>query len=131
MFDVILRSNALKAKRTAPEYAEIKAEALALTDLLGYFVLPNKLSEQLQQVQLYLDGTVAFDKNALPDNMKAFGGMIERMLKEQGGTVTKLEAKLNVHDEIDAACEKILASTAVFDRETIKNFFATLDINEL
>lgn len=131
VFDVILRSNALKKPRTAPEYAEIKTEALALTDLLGYFVLPNKLSEQLQQVQLYLDGSVAFDKNALPDNMKAFGGMIERMLKEQGGTVTKLEAKLNVHDEIDAACEKILSATAVFDKDSIKNFFATLDINEL
>lgn len=131
VFDVILRSNGLKTKRIAPEYAEIKTEALALTDVLGYVVLPNNLSEKLQQVQLYLDGTVAFDKNALPDDMKAFGGMIERMLKEQGGTVSKLEAKLNVHDEIDAACEKILASTAVFDSDSIKDFFVTLDINEM
>lgn len=130
-FDMVLRSNGLKKHRTSPEYDEIKADALSLTDVLGYFVLPNTLSERLKEVQLYLDGTVPFDAGALPATMKPFAKMIERMLKEQGGTVTKLEAKLNVHDEIDAVCEKILASTAVFDKETIKPFLESLDIIEL
>ncbi len=130
-FDVVLRSNGLKKHRTSPEYDEIKADALSLTDILGYFVLPTKLSGQLKEVQLYLDGTVPFDANALPANMKPFAKMIERMLKEQGGTVSKLEAKLNIHDEVDAVCEKILASTAVFDGETVKPFLESLGISEL
>lgn len=129
VFDVVLRSNGLKKPRTAPEYAEIKAEALSLNDVLGYIVLPEKLSEKLQKVQLYLDGTTPFDKANLSEDMKGFGGMIERMLKAQGGTVSKLEAKLNVHDEVDIACEKILASTAVFNKDhSIMDFFDTLDI---
>lgn len=131
VFDMVLRSNGLKKHRTSPEYDEIKADALSLTDILGYFVLPNTLSGQLKEVQLYLDGTVPFDANALPAGMKPFSKMIERMLKEQGGTVSKLEAKLNVHDEIDAVCEKILASTAVFDSQTIKPFLESLGIIEL
>ena len=48
-------------------------------------------------------------------------------MKEQGGTSTMLEAKLNVHDEVDAACEKILGSTAVFD-DTLASLFDSLGI---
>ena len=80
-------------------------------------------------MQLYLDGTVPFNAAELPVQMKPFGEMIARMMKEQGGTVSKLEAKLNVHDEVDIACEKILASTAVFNAETIKPFLEKLDID--
>lgn len=127
VFDVILRSNALKRPRLGAEYEEIKADALGLTDVLGYFVLPTKLSEQLGQVQLYLDGTVPYDAKQLPPQTKPFAKMIERIMKEQGGTTTKLEAKLNVHDEVDAACEKILGSTAVFD-DTLASLFDSLGI---
>lgn len=129
VFDVVLRSNGLKKHKTAPEYAEIKADALSLTDIMGYIVLPTQLSERLRELQLYLDGTVPFNAAELPAQMKPFGEMIARMLKEQGGTVSKLEAKLNVHDEVDIACEKILASTAVFNAETIKPFLEQLDID--
>ncbi len=129
-YDVILRSNALKRPRLGAEYEEIKADALSLTDILGYFVLPNKLSEQLKQVQLYLDGTAPFDANALPAQTKPFAKMIERMLKAQGGTVSKLEAKLNVHDEVDAACEKILASTAI-DAASLAAFLDAMDIRRI
>jgi len=127
-FDVILRSDAVKKPRLSAEYDEIKASALALTDLLGYFVLPNKLSGELKQVGLYLDGTLPYNNAELPAEIKPFSKMIERMLKEQGGTVSKLEAKLNLHDEIDIACEKILSAAAVFDGESIKPFLESLDI---
>ena len=130
-FDVALRSNALKKPRMSAEFEEIKSGALALNDVMGYFVLPTKLSEQLKQVQLYLDGTVPFDPQNTTAQTKAFSKMIERMLAEQGGTVTKLEAKLNLHDEIDIACEKILKSSAVFDESNIENFLDTLEINKL
>ncbi|MCM1368410.1 MAG: hypothetical protein NC184_06365 [Roseburia sp.] len=127
-FDVMLRSNALKRPRTAAEYDEIKAGALSLTDMQGVFVLPNKLSEQLKEVQSYLDGTIPFDAK---DTKKPLEKMIERLLKAQGGTVSKLEAKLNIHDEVDAVCEKILASTAVFDEHTVTPFLDSLGIRVL
>ena len=126
-FDVVLRSNALKKPRMGAEFDEIKSGALSLNDVMGYFVLPTKLSEQLKQVQLYLDGTMPFDAANMPATIKPFAKMIERMLGEQGGTVSKLEAKLNVHDEIDAACEKILAATAI-DGASLSAFLSSLDI---
>ncbi|MCH5161080.1 MAG: hypothetical protein J1G04_03520 [Clostridiales bacterium] len=131
IYDVVLRSNGMKKPKTSPEYGEIKTDALSITDIMGYFVLPTKLSEELKQVQLYLDGTIPFEPATLPAQMKHFEKMIERMLKAQGGTVTKLEAKLNVHDEVDLVCEKMLSSTAVFDNETIKPFLNTLGIDML
>ena len=131
VFDVVLRSNGMKKRRTPAEYDEIKSDALSVTDVMGYFVLPTKLSGQLKEVQTYLDGTNVFDAANVPANIKPFTKMIERMLKEQGGTVSKLEAKLNLHDEIDIACEKILASTAVFDASGISAFFDSLDIRAL
>ena len=81
-------------------------------------------------MQLYLDGTAPFDANALPAQTKPFAKMIERMLKAQGGTVSKLEAKLNVHDEVDAACEKILASTAI-DAASLAAFLDAMDIRRI
>ncbi len=132
IYDVILRSNGTKKHKTSPEYAALKADALSVTDIMGYFVLPQKLSEELKQVQLYLDGTLPFEPASLPAQMKHFEKMIERMLKAQGGTVSKLEAKLNVHDEVDLVCEKMLASTAVFDGEaTMRPFLDKLGIDIL
>ncbi len=130
VFDAVLRSNGVKKAATSPEYSEIKPSALSLNDILGYFVLPNKLSGELKKVQLYLDGTIPFDSNKLDPDMKSFEKMIARMLKEQGGTVTKLEAKLNIHDEVDAVCEKILAGTSVFDGESILPFLELMGIEE-
>lgn len=127
-FDLILRSNALKRPRMAADYDEIKADALSVTDFLGYFVLPNKLSEQLKAAQLYLDGT----KQVTTGEKIPLAKTVERLLKAQGGNpVTSLEAKLNIHDEVDAVCEKILASTAVFDNATVNPFFESLGIRML
>ncbi|MCH5155337.1 MAG: hypothetical protein J1F69_01910 [Clostridiales bacterium] len=125
-FDVVLRSAGLKRPRLAADYEEIKANALSITDILGYFVLPNKLSEELKTAQLYLDGTLPYDKDAKIPLAKT----VERLMKAQGGTVTKLEAKLNIHDEIDLVCEKILASTAI-DPASVEQFLQSLDIRQM
>ncbi len=126
-FDVVLRSAGLKRPRMAADYEEIKADALSITDILGYFVLPNKLSEQLKTAQLYLDGTLPYDKETKIPLAKT----VERLLKAQGGnTVSKLEAKLNIHDEVDLVCEKILASTAI-DPTSLEQFLGTLGIRQM
>ncbi|MCH5154040.1 MAG: hypothetical protein J1F71_02390 [Clostridiales bacterium] len=125
-YDVVLRSAGLKRPRLAADYEEIKADALSITDILGYFVLPDKLSEQLKTAQLYLDGTLPYNKDAKIPLAKT----VERLMKAQGGTVTKLEAKLNIHDEIDLVCEKILSSTAV-DENSLMQFLDVLDIRKM
>ena len=125
-FDLVLRSVGMKRPRMAADYEEVKADALSITDILGYFVLPNKLSEQLKNAQLYLDGTLPFDKETKIPLVKT----VERLLKAQGGTVSKLEAKLNIHDEIDLVCEKILASTAI-DPASVEQFLESLGIHKL
>ncbi len=127
-FDIVLRSTALKRPRMAADYEEIKSSALSVTDILGYFVLPTKLSEELKTAQLYLDGTMTFDAK---ETKIPLAKTVERLLKAQGGTVSPLEAKLNMHDEIDAVCEKILASTAVFDAQTILPFLDVMGIHVL
>lgn len=126
-YDVVLRSTGIKRPRLPADYDVIKASALSITDILGYFVLPNKLSEELKTAQLYLDGTLSYD----PKETKIpLAKTVERLLKAQGGTVTKLEAKLNMHDEVDLVCEKILASTAI-DQASIMSFLETLGIKQL
>ncbi|MDE5593607.1 MAG: hypothetical protein K2I75_06720, partial [Clostridiales bacterium] len=86
-----------------------------------------KLSEQLKTAQLYLDGTLPYDKETKIPLAKT----VERLLKAQGGnTVSKLEAKLNIHDEVDLVCEKILASTAI-DPTSLEQFLGTLGIRQM
>ncbi len=127
-FDVVLRSNALKRPRMAADYEEIRADALSITDILGYIVLPNKLSEDLKTAQLYLDGTLKAEEGG---KKIPLAKTVDRLLKAQGGTVTSLEAKLNIHDEIDSVCEKILASTAVFDDKTLPDYLDGMGIRIL
>lgn len=126
-FDIVLRSKGMKRPRVPADYEEIKADALSITDILGYFVLPGKLSEELKTAQYYLDGTLPFN----PKETKIpLAKTVERLLKAQGGTVSKLEAKLNIHDEVDVVCEKILSSTAI-DPDSVLNFLDSLDIHEM
>lgn len=126
-FDIVLRSSAIKRPRMAANYDEIKSTALSVTDILGYFVLPTKLSEGLKTAQLYLDGTLPFDAN---DPKVPLVKTVERLMKAQGGTVSSLEAKLNIHDEIDAVCEKILSSTAI-DEQSLHSFLEVMGIRVL
>lgn len=126
-FDVVLRTVGQKRPRLAADYEEIKADALSITDVLGYFVLPNKLSEELKTAQLYLDGTLAFDANGTKIPLAK---TVEKLLKAQGGTVSPLEAKLNIHDEIDLVCEKILGSTAI-DAASLDRFLSSLGIHQM
>lgn len=127
-FDIVLRSNALKRPRMAADYEEIKADALSITDILGYFVLPTKLSEELKEARKYLDGTLPFEAG----NKKIpLCKTVERLLKAQGGEpVSSLEAKLNIHDEIDSVCEKILSSTQVEANGSLDNFLESMGIHE-
>jgi len=91
-------------------------------------VLPNKLSEDLKTAQLYLDGTLKAEEGG---KKIPLAKTVDRLLKAQGGTVTSLEAKLNIHDEIDSVCEKILASTAVFDDKTLPDYLDGMGIRIL
>lgn len=127
-FDMVLRSTGMKPPRMAAEFNEIKASALSITDILGYFVLPTKLSEELKLAQQYLDGTLDYTSAAASGSVP-LAKTVDKLLKAQGGTVSRLEAKLNLHDAVDAVCEKILSSTAVFENDG-RSFFESLGIDE-
>lgn len=118
LLDLILRNNRVNERypdgifHAHREYHHIKSESIGLIEAMGLFVLPARLARQLTLVKEYLTGERAYAEAALPEDMKRFVPMIER-LRLRGG-YSEEEAKYALKREVEEVCEHILENTAVF-----------------
>ncbi|MCL2375009.1 MAG: hypothetical protein FWC82_00565 [Firmicutes bacterium] len=121
--DLILRSNITSAKypdgvfAAHPENRPIKSEAVGVVESLGLFILPARLDSQLGQIEKYLTKESRYNESKLDAAMKPFQAIIEKLIKEGGAArQSKVEAQLNVKNEVSRICESILDNTAVFKK---------------
>lgn len=121
IIDIILRNN--RCDETYPdgifhahrEFQNIKSESIGLIEAMGLFILPGRLDRQLTEIEDYLIKEVKYSAAKLSEDMLCHKDMIERLLAEvKSSKVSRLEASLNIRDEINRVCEEILKNTAVF-----------------
>ncbi|MDR0425860.1 MAG: UDP-glucose--hexose-1-phosphate uridylyltransferase [Clostridiales bacterium] len=122
VMDLIFRNNRTSEEfpdgiyHAHPEYHHIKREAIGLIEAMGLFILPGRLDGHLKEIEKYLTKEVKYSKPALPDEMKIYAPMIEKLTKE-APKCSAIEAQLNIKDEINRICEGILDNTAVFKKD--------------
>jgi UDPglucose--hexose-1-phosphate uridylyltransferase len=121
--DLILRNN-----RTADDapygifgigeaHRPIKKESIALTESMGWFILPGRLAGQLSKIERFLTKETRFNPAKLDEDMIEFRPMIEKLIKEMGSQkMTAKEAELTVRDEVNRLCEEILERISVFKK---------------
>lgn len=121
IMDIILRNNRQSDEHPEGifhahrEHHHIKSESIGLIEAMGLFILPARLVRQLGTVCKYLmEG--GFKRSNLPEDMKPFADMIERLISKHG-VVSGTEAEQIVKTEIEETCKAILENTAVFKRD--------------
>ena len=123
VFDLILRNNRTDEAHPYgifhPEEAlhNIKKEGIGIIEVMGLFILPGRLKNELRAVESYLTGETALDLKA-PSNedspMYKHAGMIVQLVNDHGSAVAPDQAHRIVTDYVNNACERILECKAVF-----------------
>lgn len=120
ILDLILRNNRCNEKypegifHAHPQYHNIKKEGIGLIEAMGLFILPARLSRQMKEIEKFLTGQKVYEYNKLPEDMKVHSGMIERLLFENGNSLSIDSAKKLVTEYVNSTCKSILINTAVF-----------------
>ncbi len=124
--NLILRNN-----RTDDEHPEgiyhpsrdmhhIKKEGIGLIEAMGIFILPGRLSTEMQGVTDIIFGDKAYDEVALSDPQNALNkhkAMIDQLRTKT--YATKEDAKNATKEYINDTCRRILDTTAVFKNTAV------------
>jgi len=121
--DLVLRNN-----RTSDEHPmgifhphaplhHIKRENIGLIEVMGLFILPGRLKNELAGVEELLCGTVAFDAAALAAEEHPLNKhlpWIEELLAKYGTACSAEEAHRIVESEVGDICTQVLADAGVY-----------------
>ena len=100
----------------------IKKEGIGIIEVMGLFILPGRLKNELAEVEKYLTGENLLDLKALSDPqnpMSKHAQMILQLLNDHGNGNTQERAEKLVIDHVNDTCEKILECTGVFKNTDI------------
>lgn len=123
VFDLILRNN--RTDETHPygifhpeeSMHNIKKEGIGIIEVMGLFILPGRLKNELAEVRKYLTGENLLDLKTLsdPENpMSKHAQMIVQLVNDNGSSNNSSRAENLVTDFVNTTCEKILECTGVF-----------------
>jgi UDPglucose--hexose-1-phosphate uridylyltransferase len=120
--DLVLRNNLtteelpLGVYHPHPELHHIKKENIGLIEVMGLFILPGRLETELGLIEGILTGKTAYDKAAAEQDEKLAKHLpwIERLVAENGTTMTPGEVTALFHAEIGKICRKTLECSGVF-----------------
>ena len=105
----------------------LKSDIISVIDNLGVVHLDSNVASDIKEIEQFLTKEVKFVSEKLPSHLEKYKPMIEKLLKEVGSSkITPLESELNVRDEINAQCETMLKSIAVYTPEQVDEFFKGL-----
>lgn len=126
IIDLILRNN-----RTDVAYPygifhpeerlhNIKKEGIGIIEVMGLFILPGRLKNELEEIKDYLTGKKNLDLKELSnpnDPMCKHAQTILQLVNDHGATRDRSFADKVVTDYVNNACEQILECTAVFKND--------------
>ena len=120
--DLVLRNNLttkefpLGVYHPHPELHHIKKENIGLIEVMGLFILPGRLENELSLIEDILTGKTVYDKAALEKDEKLAKHLhwIERLTDENGTAMKHDEVTALFHDEIGKICRKTLECSGVF-----------------
>lgn len=98
----------------------IKKEGIGIIEVMGLFILPGRLKNELETVKDYLTGKINLNLKELndPENpMYKHAQMIVQLVNDNGANCEKVFADKVVENYVNNACEQILEYTAVFKND--------------
>lgn len=110
-------------------YASVIKEKPSDLDKFGIITLKPELDNYITQFDIYLTKEIPFSADVLPQDIKPYKQMLVKLMKEVGDNkISSLEAQIDIKDEINTTCEKMLSDLKVFDEKTFAEFLSTIGI---
>ena len=119
--DVVLRNNRTSDERPlgifhpAPELHHIKKENIGLIEVMGLFILPGRLKEELKGLEAFLTGER--DISARPDAadpLEKHWDWIRAVAARTGTSLTREQAERELKRELAKVCAQVLADAGVY-----------------
>ena len=123
--DLVLRNN-----RTTDEYPygifhpheelhHVKKENIGLIEVMGLAVLPGRLKNELDDIEMILSGDRKYDKKEISADDPLFKHVpwIDELVNKYGMNLKREEAEVVVKDEVGKIFLKVLMDAGVFKRD--------------
>lgn len=120
--DLVLRNNLTSEKyplgiyHPHPELHHIKKENIGLIEVMGLFILPGRLKNELKMIEDILTGMTPFDKDCIKQHEKLAIHLpwIEKLVEENGTSMNPEDVTALFQDEIGKICRKTLECSGVY-----------------
>lgn len=125
-FALILRNNRTTKERPfglfhpSEDLHNIKKESIGIIEAMGLFILPGRLSGEINAIQDILTGKEKLDFKELSNENNPLSKhlpMIAQLVQNNGTSLTADKAQDVVVEAVNTACEKILETTGVFKND--------------
>ena len=121
----ILRNNRTDAEHPfgifhpAERLHNIKKEGIGIIEVMGLFILPGRLLNEMNMIKDYLSGKtqVDLDKLTEEDALYKHIGMINSLKESLNGNKDEKVVSTTIQDYINKACSEILFTTGVFKQD--------------
>lgn len=123
VIDLILRNNRTDSEHPfgifhpTEDLHNIKKEGIGIIEVMGIFILPGRLKNELSAIEQYLKGKKFDEKEIVGTELEKHINMIQELISQNPKKLTAEKATQCVVDYINNACERILECTAVFKND--------------
>lgn len=121
--DLVLRNN-----RTSKEHPmgifhphsdlhHIKKENIGLIEVMGLFILPGRLRDELSKLSMYLTGHKSINKTDFSDEANPLSkhyNWLNHLIEVYGTDLSDNEAKEVIQKEVGVKCQRVLEDAGVF-----------------
>ena len=126
VFVLVPRNNRTSAERPLGIFCPdesckvIKKEGIGIFEIMGYFILPERLKTDIEEIKKYLTGNKALNFNEInPDNevLTNYAPLIAQIVSDYGINMTNSKSEEVIKDFINTKCEEMLIQSAVFKND--------------
>ncbi len=123
VLDLVLRNNRMNQKNPLgifhphQDLHHIKKENIGLIEVMGLFILPGRLLQEMKDLTEYLTGIKPYDQAALthPDHPLAKHALwLDGLIKTHGTHLTENQAEALLHQAVGDKCQRVLEDAGVF-----------------
>lgn len=140
--DLVLRNNRVSEEHPLgifhphEDLHHIKKENIGLIEVMGYFILPGRLREELDSIKRFLTGQASASLDMLYDSEHALHHHVywlEKLLYQYGSKLSEEEAQSVIDFEVGEKCLQVLTDSGVFKatpegREGLNHFLHGLGL---
>jgi len=127
--DMVLRNNLTSAEHPMgiyhphEQYHNIKRENIGLIEVMGLFILPGRLQEELSQISGILTGKIIFKAASLRKDHPLYkhAAWIEQLIAKHGNALGKEQADSIIRSEVGLVCRRVLECASVFKDDDAGN----------